>query len=196
MNIRNIEKKLLSDNWYRLEKYSFDYLRPDGNWERQHREVYDRGNGAAILLYNPIKQTVILTSQFRMPTYVNGNETGMMTEVCAGLLDGQDPVGCIIKEVEEETGFRLSEVKKVMEAFMSPGSVSEVLYLFTGVYEDHMKVSEGGGSAEETENIEVLEVSFKDAVQMMDSGDIRDAKTIMLIQYALLQGLIPHETSS
>ena len=190
MNIRNIERKLLSDNWYRLDKYSYDYLRPDGQWERQHREVFDRGNGAAILLYNPKKRTVILTSQFRMPTYVNGNQTGMLTEVCAGLLDGHDPVGCIIKETEEETGYRLSEVKLVMEAFMSPGSLTEILYLFTGIYEDHMKVSEGGGSDHETENIEVLELSFKEVIQMMNTGEIRDAKTIMLLQYALLHGLI------
>ena len=190
MNIRNIEKKLLSDNWYRLDKYSFDYLRPDGHWERQHREVFDRGNGAAILLYNPQKRTVVLTSQFRMPTYVNGNETGYLIEVCAGLLDGHDPVGCIIKETEEETGYRLSEVKLVMESYMSPGSLTEILYLFIGVYEDHMKVSEGGGSDHETENIEVLELSFEDAIQMMKTGEIRDAKTIMLLQYALLHGII------
>ena len=190
MNIRNIERKLLSDNWYRLDKYSYDYLRPDGQWERQHREVFDRGNGAAILLYNPEKRTVILTSQFRMPTYVNGNETGMLTEVCAGLLDGDDPVGCIIKETEEETGYRLTEVQLVMEAFMSPGSLTEILYLFTGIYEDHMKVSEGGGSDHETENIEVLELSFNEVIQMMKSGEIRDAKTIILLQYALLHGII------
>ena len=190
MNIKNIEKELLSDNWYRLEKYSYDYLRADGEWERQRREVYDRGNGAAILLYHPEKRTVILTKQFRMPTYVNGNKTGMMIEVCAGLLDDQDPIACIIRETEEETGFRLSEVNLVMEAYMSPGSVTEILYLFTGQYEDGMKVSEGGGSEVETENIEVMEVSFQHALEMIKSGQIKDAKTIMLLQYALINKLI------
>lgn len=190
MIIKNIEKELLSDNWYKLEKYSYDYLRPDGQWERQAREVYDRGNGAAILLYNTEKCTVILTKQFRMPTYVNGNESGMMVEVCAGLLDDKDPIACIIKETEEETGFRLSKVKLVMEAYMSPGSVTEILYLFTGEYKDDMKVGEGGGSELETENIEVMEVSFDNALAMIRSGQIKDAKTIMLLQYAQLHNLI------
>lgn len=190
MKIKNIEKELLSDNWYHLYKYSFDYQKTDGQWERHRREVYDRGNGAAILLYNPARKTIILTRQFRIPTYVNGNENGMMTEVCAGLLDGHDPVACIIKETEEETGYRISEVKKVMEAYMSPGAVTEMLFLFIGIYEDHMKVGEGGGSDEETEDIEVLEVGFDKAVQMMESGEIRDAKSIMLLQYAQVHGLM------
>ena len=191
MNIKNITKVLLSDNWYRLDKYSYDFLKPDGQWERQHREVYDRGNGAAILLYNPDKTTVILTRQFRMPTYVNGNSTGMMIEVCAGLLDGQDPVACIKKEIEEETGFRLTEVNKVMETYMSPGSVTEFLYLFTGVYEDQMKINAGGGAEEETEHIEVMEIPFRRALKMIETGEIKDAKTIILLQYAVLNALLP-----
>lgn len=190
MNIKNVKKDLLSDNWYKLEKYTFDYLRTDGQWEEQVREVYDRGNGAAILLYNTEKRTVILTKQFRMPTYVNGNNTGMMIEVCAGLLDDQDPIACIIRETEEETGFRLSKVKLVMEAYMSPGSVTEILYLFTGEYTQEMKVGEGGGSEAETENIEVMEVPFENALEMISSGQIKDAKTIMLLQYAQLHKLI------
>lgn len=188
--IKNIEKVLLSDNWYTLNKYKFDYQKEDGTWETQEREAYDRGNGAAILLYNKEKGTVVLTRQFRMPTYVNGNEDGMMIEACAGLLDGDNPEDCIRKETEEETGYRIDNVEKVIETYMSPGSVTEILYLFIGEYEDRMKVSEGGGSEHETENIEVLEYPFEIAVQMMNTGEIRDAKTIMLLQYAKINGLI------
>lgn len=189
-NIRNIEKTLLSDNWYTLDKFKFDYQKEDGMWETQEREAYDRGNGAAILLYNKEKGTVVLTRQFRMPTYVNGNEDGMMIEACAGLLDGDNPEDCIRKEVEEETGYKVNNVRKVFECYMSPGSVTEILYFFVGVYEDRMKIGEGGGADDETENIEVLEYSFKTAMQMMASGEIKDAKTIMLLQYAQIQRLV------
>jgi nudix-type nucleoside diphosphatase (YffH/AdpP family) len=188
--IKNIQKELLSDNWYTLNKFTFDYHKDDGSWETQHREAYDRGNGAAILLYNKEKGTVILTKQFRMPTYVNGNEDGMMIEVCAGLLDGDNPEDCIRKETEEETGYQIDNVVKVVETYMSPGSVTEILYLFIGEYEDSMKVGEGGGAAHETENIEVLEYSFEKALEMMASGEIKDAKTIMLLQYAQINKLI------
>ena len=187
--VRNIKKELLSDNWYTLNKFSFEYQRPDGAWEKQERESYDRGNGAAILLYNKTKKSVVLTRQFRMPTYVNGNADGMMIEACAGLLDGDHPEDCIRKEVEEETGYRISEVQRVYETYMSPGSVTEILYLFIGAYEDRMKVGEGGGSDHETENIEVLEYPFEQAIEMIRRGDIKDAKTIMLLQYAQLHRL-------
>ncbi len=189
-HIRNIKKKLLSDNWYTLNKFTYEYLRPDGTWETQHREAYDRGNGAAILLYNIEKGTVILTRQFRMPTYVNGNEDGMMVEVCAGLLEKGNAEETIKMEVEEETGYKIDEVKKVFEAYMSPGSVTEILYFFIGKYEDNMKVSEGGGAEDETENIEVLELKFQEALQMIKSGKIQDAKTIMLLQYAQINKLL------
>ena len=188
--VRNIKKALLSDNWYILHKYSFEYLRDDGIWESQHREVYDRGNGAAILLINPTNSTVILTEQFRLPTYVNGNESGMLIEVCAGLLDGDDPETCIIKEAEEETGYRLNKVIKVMETYMSPGAVTEILHLFIGFYEAEMKLGKGGGAKDETEHIEVLEISFDDAMLMIDNGEIKDAKTIILLQYAALNQLM------
>ncbi len=187
--LRNIKKELLSDNWYILNKFTFDYQKDDGSWETQEREAYDRGNGAAILLYNLEKGTIVLTRQFRMPTYVNGNEDGMMIEVCAGLLDGDHPEECIRKEVEEETGYHIDDVEKVFETYMSPGSVTEILYLFIGAYEDRMKMSEGGGAQHEAENIEVLEISFKKALQMITSGEIKDAKTIMLLQYAALNKL-------
>ncbi|MFV8270359.1 GDP-mannose pyrophosphatase NudK [Flavobacterium sp. GT2N3] len=182
--------ELLSDNWYVLNKVTFDYQKKDASWITQKREVYDRGNGAAILLYNTQQKTVILTRQFRLPTYLNGNETGMMTEVCAGLLDQDNPEQCIIRETEEETGYRISKVKKVMETYMSPGAVTEILYLFVGEYDESMKVSDGGGAEHEEENIEVMEMAFNDAYDMIESGQMQDAKTIMLLQYAKINCLI------
>ncbi len=181
--IRNIKKVLLSDNWYTLNKVIFDFRMNNGTWTTQARECYDRGNGAAVLLYNTQKQSVILIRQFRMPTFLNGNDTGMLTEVCAGLLDGDDPESCVIKEVEEETGYRVQKVQKVFEAYMSPGAVTEILHFFVAEYTDAMKVGEGGGLLSEQEEIEVLEVPFRKALEMIRSGEIRDAKTIMLLQY-------------
>ena len=187
--VRNIKTELLSDNWYTLNKITFEYEKEDGSWETQIREAYDRGNGAAILLYNSNKGNVVLTRQFRMPTYVNGNEDGMMIEVCAGLLDGDHPEDCIKKEVEEETGYKIENVQKVFEAYMSPGSVTEILHFFIGEYTEDMKIGEGGGAEEESENIEVLEMDFKKALDMIQTGKIRDSKTIMLLQYAQLNNL-------
>lgn len=189
-SIKDVEKKLLSDNWYTLNKYTYKYQKPDGSWEKQEREAYDRGNGAAILLYNSKKKTVVLTRQFRMPTYVNGNDDGMMIEVCAGLLDGDNPADCVRKETEEETGYKISNVQKVFQTYMSPGSVTEILYLFVGEYDESMKIGEGGGAEDETENIEVLELDFNDAMKMVASGEIKDAKTIMLLQYAKMNALV------
>ena len=176
--------ELLSDNWYILNKVSFDYKMEDQDSETQVREVYDRGNGAVILLYNSTNKTVVLTRQFRLPTYLNGNTSGMVIEACAGLLDTENPEECIIRETEEETGYRLSSVKKVFQSYMSPGSVTEILHFFIGEYQPNMKVSDGSGLAEEHENIEVLEYPFQQAYQMIASGEIIDAKTIMLLQYA------------
>ena len=176
--------ELLSDNWYVLNKVTFDYKMDSDDSETQVREVYDRGNGAVILLYNSAKKTVVLTRQFRLPTYLNGNSSGMVIEACAGLLDTENPEECIIRETEEETGYRLSSVKKIFQSYMSPGSVTEILHFFIGEYQSEMKVSEGGGLAEEHENIEVIEYPFNEAYQMIASGEIIDAKTIMLLQYA------------
>ncbi len=189
--VRNIRKEILSDHWYTLNRYTYEYQKEDGRWERQQREAYDRGNGAAVLLYNREKKKVVLTRQFRMPTYVNGNGDGMMIEVCAGVLDGQNPLDCIRKEVEEETGFRIPHAEKVFEAYMSPGAVTEVMHFFLAPYDENMKVGPGGGAEDETENIEVLEVPFEEALAMISSGEIRDAKTIILLQYARLNNLIP-----
>ena len=189
-NVNLVKEEILSDNWYTLRKITFDYQRADGSWERQTREAYDRGNGAAILLFNKEKQTVILTRQFRLPTYTNGNETGMLIEACAGLLDKDNAEDCIKRETQEETGYKIESVKKIFEAYMSPGSVTEILYFFTAEYSDDMKVSDGGGSEVEQENIEVMEIPFTKAISMISKGAIRDAKTIMLIQYAQLNGLL------
>jgi len=191
--IKNITKKLLSDNWYILHKYTFDFQRKDGQWEQHQREVYDRGNGATILLYSSATKKIILTRQFRLPTYLNGNTDGLLIEACAGLLDGDSPEVCIRKETEEETGYKIKYVNKIFQAYMSPGAVTENIHFFTAEYTPDMKVSAGGGLAHEQENIEVLEFSFDDAYAMIGSGDIVDAKTIMLLQYAKLNKLFSKE---
>ena len=175
---------VLSDNWYTLNKVDFEYFNKDKEWEKQSREAYDRGNGAVVLLYNNQQKTVILTRQFRMPTYLNKNEDGMMIEACAGLLDENDPTTAILKEIEEETGYKVDKATKIFESYMSPGSVTEILHFFIAEYSKKQKVSEGGGAADETENIEVLEYQFEEAINLMKTGAIKDAKTIMLLQYA------------
>ena len=190
--IRNVQKILLSDNWYTLNKVVFDYQYQDGSWVTQAREAYDRGNGATVLLYNKRKGTVILIRQFRMPTYLNGNDSGMMVETCAGVLDGDDPMTCVIKEAEEEAGFRISNAKKVMEAYMSPGAVTEIIHFYVAEYDDTDKVGEGGGLESEHEEIEVFEIPFQKALDMVSSGEIKDGKTIMLLQYAKIHKLISH----
>jgi nudix-type nucleoside diphosphatase (YffH/AdpP family) len=184
--IKNITTTVLSDNWYTLNKIEFDYLMPDGTWVRQARESYDRGNGETILMYNTEKKTVILIKQFRMPSYVNGNETGVIIEACAGLLDGDEPEVCVKKEALEETGIRIEKVEKVFEAYMSPGAVTEIIHFFIGEYNDDMKINSGGGLEEEHEDIEVMEIPFKEAFEMIGSGEIKDAKTIMLLQHLAL----------
>ena len=189
-SVKNVKKLLLSDNWYTLNKIVFDYKMSDGKWVNQEREAYDRGNGATVMLYNTSKQTVVLISQFRMPTYLNGNESGMLIESCAGLLDGDDPETCVIKEAEEESGFRVKKVEKVFESYMSPGAVTEILYFYIAEYEEADKVSSGGGLADEQEDITVMEIDFNKALSMISSGEIKDAKTIMLLQHLKIHGLM------
>lgn len=186
--------EVLSDDWYTLRKVTFRQWLPGGKWTTQSREAYDRGNGAALLLYHPGRKTVVLTRQFRLPTYVNGNPDGLLVEVCAGLLDGQDPETAIRREAEEETGFRVGRVTKVLEAYMSPGSVTEILHFFVAPYEDADRVSSGGGTGDE-ESIEVLEVAFAEAMAWAADGRIRDGKTLILLQYAALQGLLGRGTA-
>lgn len=179
-------EEILSDNWYLLKKVTYTYTRANGTSQLQSREAYDRGNGATVLLYHPEQRTVVLTRQFRLPTYINGNPTGMLIEACAGLLDKDHPEDCIRREAEEETGYRIRNVRKIFEAYMSPGSVTEILYFFTAEYDASMKVNAGGGLEAEQEDIEVMELPFEDAWKMVANGTIRDAKTIMLLQYAQL----------
>jgi GDP-mannose pyrophosphatase NudK len=179
-----LDTQVLSDNWYVLRKVTFRLRKTDGTWETQSREAYDRGNGATILPYDPSRRTVILTRQFRLPTYVNGNLSGMLIETCAGLLDEENPQECIVRELREETGFDIQHPRKVMEAYMSPGSVTEILYFFVAEYTPTQRASAGGGIEEE--DIEVLEMTIVDALTKIASGEIRDGKTIMLLQYAAL----------
>lgn len=188
--VKILQTEILSDNWYTLKKVTYEYQKKDGSWSKQNREAYDRGNGATILLYNKESRTVILTRQFRLPSFINGNLTGMLIEACAGLLDKDNAEDCIKRETEEETGYKVSDVKKIFEAYMSPGSVTEILYFFVAAYDNAMKVNEGGGIEHEQENIEVLEIPFDEAMQMIDSGEIKDGKTIMLLQYAKLNNLV------
>lgn len=188
--VKNINKILLSDNWYTLEKVVFDYQNTDGSWSSQARESYDRGNGATVLLYNREKQTVILIRQFRMPSYLNGNSDGLLIETCAGLLDGDDPETCVLKEAEEESGIRPKKAEKVFESYMSPGAVTEIIHFYVSEYTDLDRIGPGGGLDSEQEDIEVLEVPFEKALEMVSDGTIRDAKTIMLLQYAKLNGLL------
>lgn len=188
--IKITQSEVLSDNWYVLRKITYEYIQADGGVQIHQREAYDRGNGATILLYNKEAGTVILTRQFRLPTYVNGNPDGMMIEACAGLLDQDNPEDCIRRETEEETGYKITEIQKVFEAYMSPGSVTEILYFFIAAYAKSMKVSDGGGVEHEQENIEVLEIPIHQALQMIQSGEIKDAKTIMLLQHIKLQGIL------
>jgi len=178
--------EILSDDWYVLKKTTFEYQRKDGSSQTLTRETYDRGNGATILLYNLDRGTVVLTRQFRYPTFVNGNADGLLIECAAGLLDNAHPAERIKQEVEEETGFRLKNVKPVFESFMSPGSVTERLFFFVAAYEASDRVAEGGGNYGEGEDIEVLELSFSEAMSMVNSGAICDGKTIMLLQFAAL----------
>lgn len=183
--VRIIESRLLSDNWYTLKTTTFDFRRSDGSWQRQHRETYDRGNGAVVLLYRAAARSIVLTRQFRFPAYVNGHD-GMLLEAAAGLLDEATPEHRIRLEAEEETGYRIGEVKKVFEAFMSPGSVTEKLHFFIAEYDPANKVGSGGGLAEEGEDIEVVELAFDESLRMIERGEIVDAKTIMLLQHAAL----------
>ncbi|HEX8677444.1 MAG TPA: GDP-mannose pyrophosphatase NudK [Segetibacter sp.] len=188
--IKILKTEILSDNWYTLKKITYEYLKSDGTWQTHSREAYDRGNGATILLYNKEQKTVILTRQFRLPSFVNGNSTGMLIEACAGLLDKDNAEDCIKRETEEETGYKITEVRKIFEAYMSPGSVTELLYFFVAEYSKSMKVHEGGGIEHEQENIEVLEIPVQQAMEMIDNGEIKDGKTIMLLQYVKLNNLL------
>lgn len=182
--------EILSANWAKLSKVTLDYTKEDGTIQEQKREVYDRGNGAAILLYNKFKKTIVLIKQFRLPTYLNQNESGFLIEACAGILEEEHPEETIIRETEEETGYQISEIKKIFQAYMSPGALTEIIHFYVAEYDDEMKKSAGGGLASEHENIEVIELPFETAYDMIALGEIVDAKTIMLLQYAKINQLL------
>lgn len=183
--VRIVETTVLSDDWYLLKKVTFDFRRSDGSWQRQSRETYNRGDGATILLWNPETAHVVLTRQFRMPAFVTGHD-GMLIEAAGGLLDNATPEARIRAEAEEETGYRVREVRKVFEAFMSPGSVTERLHFYVGEYAPSMRVGKGGGVEAEGEEIEVVELPLRTALEWIEQGRIEDGKTIMLLQYAAL----------
>jgi nudix-type nucleoside diphosphatase (YffH/AdpP family) len=183
VRVQNV--RVLSDNHYILKTTTFEWRRNSGEWQTQHRETYDRGNGAALLPYNLAQRSVVLVRQFRYPAFVNGCDD-LLIEAAAGLLDNESPEVRILAEAEEETGYRLGKVQKVFEAFMSPGAVTEKLHFFVAEYEARMRVGSGGGIASEGEDIEVLELPIDSALAMIGDGRIVDAKTIMLLQYAAL----------
>jgi nudix-type nucleoside diphosphatase (YffH/AdpP family) len=187
--IRILKVETLSDDWYILKKTTFDFQRSDGTWQTLSRETDDRGNGATILLYNRAQKTVVLTRQFRYPAYVNGHH-GMLIEACAGLLEEADPETRIKQETEEETGYRIHHVQKIFEAFMSPGSVTEKLFFFVAEYEAEDRTHQGGGLLTDGEDIGVVELPFEQALHMITTGEIADGKTIMLLQYAQIHGLL------
>ncbi|ADO10395.1 Putative hydrolase yffH [Pantoea vagans C9-1] len=184
--INIIKDKLLSENWFVLRNYTYDITDGRGEVIRHKREVYDRGNGATILLYNREKNSVVLTRQFRIATYVNGNDDGMLIEACAGLLDDDSPEDCIRKEAIEETGYAVGEVEKLYACYMSPGGVTELIHFFAAEYNESLRDNAGGGV--EDESIDVLELRFPDALAMVAEGRIRDGKTIMLLQHAQIAG--------
>ena len=183
--IRIHEVRTLSDDWYVLKKTRFDWRRSDGSWQTLSRETYDRGNGATLLPFDPLRRTVLLTRQFRYPAYVNGHDD-LLIETAAGLLDGESPETRIRKEVEEELGLRLREVRKVFACFMSPGSVTERLHFFVGRYDASMRAGSGGGSRDEGEDIETVELTIGESLRMIEGGHICDGKTVILLQYAAL----------
>ncbi|MET0974528.1 MAG: NUDIX domain-containing protein [Leifsonia sp.] len=179
--------RLLTANWYVTRATTFDFQHRDGSWSTQERETYDRGNGACILLYDASARTVLLTRQFRYPAYVNGHQDGLLVEAAAGLLDDDDPETAIRREAEEETGHAVGAVEHVFDAYMSPGSVTEKLHFYAAPYDAATRTGAGGGLQDEGEDIELIELDIDDAIAGIGSVII-DAKTIMLLQWAVLSG--------
>ncbi|HCT3751494.1 TPA: GDP-mannose pyrophosphatase NudK [Klebsiella aerogenes] len=191
LNIHVIKDKILSENYFVLRNMTYELTRCDGSVVRHKREVYDRGNGATVLLYNPGKQSVVLVRQFRVATWVNGNPDGMLIETCAGLLDNDAPEVCIRKEAIEETGYQVGEARKVFELYMSPGGVTELIHFFIAEYSEAQRANRGGGV--DDEDIEVLELPFVRALEMVASGEIQDGKAVILLQYLQNSGLMSRD---
>ncbi|HBT3179550.1 TPA: GDP-mannose pyrophosphatase NudK [Klebsiella aerogenes] len=191
LNIHVIKDKILSENYFLLRNMTYELTRRDGSVVRHKREVYDRGNGATVLLYNPNKQSVVLVCQFRVATWVNGNPDGMLIETCAGLLDNDAPEVCIRKEAIEETGYQVGEARKVFELYMSPGGVTELIHFFIAEYSEAQRANRGGGV--DDEDIEVLELPFVRALEMIASGEIQDGKAVILLQYLQNSGLMSRD---
>lgn len=189
--IANLNVEVILNTRFAVKRVTNDYQKKDGSWQKQERDIFDIDNASTLLLYNPEKRTIVLTWQFRVPTYVNGNKSGMLLETCAGLLDtGETPEQCAIREALEETGYRIPGAKKIFEAYMTPGSVTGIVYFFIAPYTDEMKVTDGGGHVHEQENIEVHEMPFDEVYAMMERGEIKDGKTIMFLQYVKINKLL------
>ena len=187
-DVRVTDIEVVARAWHVLRRTTFEYRRADGRVTTEQRETYDRGNGATILLHDVERRTVLLSRQFRYPVYANHHPDGMLIETAAGLLDGQDPATAIRREAAEELGVEVGEVEHVFDVFMSPGSVTERIHFFAAPYTPLSRTGEGGGLAEDGEDIEVLELPFDTTLAMIESGEIVDAKTIMLLQWAALRG--------
>lgn len=188
LNITVIKDKILSENYFILRNITYNLTQRNGEVVQHKREVYDRGNGATVLLYNRQKQSVVLVRQFRVATWVNGNLDGMLIETCAGLLDDDEPEDCIRKEAIEETGYQVSNVRKVFQLYMSPGGVTEIVHFFIAEYDERLRQNDGGGV--EDEDIDVLELPFTQVIEMIRSGEICDGKTVILLQYLQNSGLM------
>jgi len=189
MNVKaeNIQIEIISEGFKTLQNVRYTYVNDKGEKEQKKNEIYQGADGVAVLLINQQKQTVILIRQLRIATVLNGNTTGMLIEACAGLLDENDPEIGIKREIEEETGYKVPEVKKIFEMYTSPGAITERIHYFIASYDESMKVSSGGGLDEEKEDIEVIEMPFKEAYRKLMLGEIKDAKTAILLQHAKIE---------
>lgn len=189
--LRNLKETILSKGKTTLTRYEYELKTKSGEWKGQRREIFDHGNAATVLLYNPDEKTVLLTRQFRLATYVNGNADGMLTETPAGLLEeGEAPEKTMLREIKEETGYEIENVQKIYEAYSSAGAYTELIHFYVAPYRKNQKVEEGGGLKEEGEELDVLEVPFAEALRMLEAGEIRDLKTILLLHYAQVKGLL------
>ena len=174
--------ELVYSGWAKLTRYKVDIEKHDGSIVNAVREVHDHGHGAAVLPFDATRGTVLLVRQFRLPPYLAGTN-GMMIEACAGLLDGDEPETCVIREAEEELGYRIRGLKPCGRIWGSPGAISESIWLFLAEYSAADRIGKGGGKHGEDEDIEVLEMSFDDAMRLVSGNDIADAKTIILLQH-------------